>query len=138
VRVGRPSRSAVTGPAAGHPLRSCPSRRPQLVKRGVRPIPEALPAFPWTVRLRAGEVDRQAISSDERISVLQAVDAYTRGSAYAAFADDRVGSLAVGKLADFAVLSQDIFSVAPESIGKTQVVMTVVGGRIVYGAAPRD
>jgi hypothetical protein len=75
---------------------------------------------------------------DERISVLQAVDAYTRGSAYAAFADDRVGSLAVGKLADFAVLSQDIFSVAPESIGKTQVVMTVVGGRIVYGAAPRD
>ncbi len=75
---------------------------------------------------------------EERISVLQAVDAFTRGSAYAAFADDRVGSLAVGKLADFAVLSQDIFSVAPESIGKTQVVMTVVGGRIVYGAAPRD
>jgi len=75
---------------------------------------------------------------EERISVSQAVDAYTRGSAYAAFADDRVGSLEVGKLADFAVLSRDIFSSAPESIGQTSVVMTVVGGKIVFGAAPRD
>jgi predicted amidohydrolase YtcJ len=73
---------------------------------------------------------------EERISVGEAVRAYTRGSAYAAFSDGQVGTLEVGKLADLAVLSQDIFSVAPETIGKTRVVTTMVGGKIVY-SAPR-
>jgi predicted amidohydrolase YtcJ len=70
----------------------------------------------------------------ERITVEQALRGYTRGSAYAAFADDRVGSLEVGKLADLAVLSQDVFSVAPGDISKTGVTFTMVGGKIVYGA----
>jgi len=73
---------------------------------------------------------------EERISVLDAVNAYTRGSAYAAFADTKVGTLEVGKLADLAVLSQDIFSAAPETIGKTRVIMTLIGGKRVYEAAP--
>ncbi len=73
---------------------------------------------------------------EQRISVRQAVDAYTRGSAYAAFKESQVGGLEVGKFADLAVLSQDIFSVPPETIGKTSVVLTMVGGRIVYGAIP--
>jgi predicted amidohydrolase YtcJ len=70
----------------------------------------------------------------ERISVEEALRAYTRGSAYAAFADDRVGSLEVGKLADLAVLSQDVFSVVPSEIAKTRVTLTLVGGKIVYGS----
>jgi predicted amidohydrolase YtcJ len=73
---------------------------------------------------------------ERRVTVRQAVDAYTRGSAYAAFAESQVGSLEVGKFADLAVLSQDIFSVPPNAIGKTDVVMTMVGGRIVHGAIP--
>jgi predicted amidohydrolase YtcJ len=73
---------------------------------------------------------------EERISVADAVRAYTQGSAYAAFSDDRVGTLEVGKLADLAVLSQDIFSVPPDTIGKTRVVTTLVGGKIVYSAPP--
>jgi predicted amidohydrolase YtcJ len=73
---------------------------------------------------------------EERILVADAVRAYTLGSAYAAFADGRVGTLEVGKLADLAVLSQDIFSAPLESIGKTRVVTTMVGGKIVY-EAPR-
>jgi predicted amidohydrolase YtcJ len=73
---------------------------------------------------------------EERISVADAVRAYTQGSAYAAFADDRVGTLEAGKLADLAVLSQDIFSAPLESIGKTRVLTTMVGGKIVY-EAPR-
>jgi predicted amidohydrolase YtcJ len=56
---------------------------------------------------------------EQRVTVMQAVDAYTRGSAYAEFADDQVGTLEVGKFADLAVLSQDIFSVPPKAIGKT-------------------
>jgi predicted amidohydrolase YtcJ len=73
---------------------------------------------------------------DERIPVADAVRAYTLGSAYAAFADKDVGTLEVGKLADLAVLSQDVFTAPPETIGKTQVLMTIVGGKSVYGAAP--
>ena len=71
---------------------------------------------------------------EERISVLDAVRAYTQGSAFAAFSDRLVGTLEAGKLADLAVLSQDIFSVPLESIGKTRVVTTMVGGKIVYTA----
>jgi predicted amidohydrolase YtcJ len=73
---------------------------------------------------------------EQRITVRQAVDAYTQGSAYAAFEDTEIGTLEVGKLADLGVLSQDIFSVPPKSVGRTRVVLTMVGGRIVYGAIP--
>jgi predicted amidohydrolase YtcJ len=72
---------------------------------------------------------------DERITVADAVRAYTQGSAFAAFSDKAVGTLEVGKLADLAVLSQDIFSVPLETVGKTRVVTTMVGGKIVYTAA---
>jgi predicted amidohydrolase YtcJ len=73
---------------------------------------------------------------EERITVIDAVRAYTQGSAFAAFSDKQVGTLEVGKLADLAVLSQDIFSVPLDTIGKTRVLATMVGGKIVYGAPP--
>jgi predicted amidohydrolase YtcJ len=69
---------------------------------------------------------------EERLTVEQAVNAHTRGSAYARFSDDRLGTLEVGKEADLAVLSQDIFSVKPEEISKARVVMTMVGGKVVF------
>lgn len=69
---------------------------------------------------------------DERISIEQAVAAYTRGSAYARYSEDRLGTLETGKEADLAVLSQDIFDVAHGSIGKTKVLLTMVGGKIVF------
>ena len=72
---------------------------------------------------------------EERITMTEAVDAYTRGAAYASFYDERVGSLRPGKLADLAVLSQDIFAVPPAEVGKTRVVLTMVGGQVVYDAA---
>jgi predicted amidohydrolase YtcJ len=69
---------------------------------------------------------------DESISVEQAVKAYTLGSAYARFSEDRMGTLEIGKEADLAVLSQDIFSVPSSELSKTHAVMTVVGGKIVF------
>jgi len=72
---------------------------------------------------------------DERITVEQAVNAYTRGSAYARFSEDRLGTLEPRKEADLAVLSQDIFSVAHDEIGKTKVLMTMVGGKVVFAEA---
>ena len=67
----------------------------------------------------------------EGITREQAVEAYTRGSAFAEFAEKEKGTLAVGKLADLAVLSQDIFSVPPPELPKTVSVLTLVGGEIV-------
>lgn len=70
----------------------------------------------------------------ERLTVEQAINAYTQGSAYARFSDNKLGTLEVGKEADLAVLSQDIFSIKPEDISKTRVVTTMVGGKVVYSA----
>ncbi|HTS46691.1 MAG TPA: amidohydrolase [Bryobacteraceae bacterium] len=69
---------------------------------------------------------------DQKITVEQAVAAYTKAGAYAEFAENRIGTLEAGKEADLAVLSQDIFHVRPEQIGQTQVVMTMVGGKVVF------
>ncbi len=77
---------------------------------------------------------KDAYTPEERITVEQAVDAYTKGSAYARFSEDRLGTLEAGKEADLAVLSQDIFSVKPEEIARTKVVTTMVAGKIVFSA----
>lgn len=69
---------------------------------------------------------------EERLTVEQAVNAYTQGSSYARFSEDRIGRLEAGKEADLAVLSQDIFSIKPEEIGKVRVVITMVGGKVVF------
>ena len=61
---------------------------------------------------------------------------YTLNSAWFSFDEDKRGSLAVGKLADFAILDQDYFTVPVERIGRTVSLMTVVGGKVVYSAAP--
>jgi predicted amidohydrolase YtcJ len=70
----------------------------------------------------------------EALSVEQAVTAYTRGSAYAEFEEHRKGTLAPGRLADVAVLSQDIFHVQPFALPATFSVMTIVGGDVVWDA----
>lgn len=78
----------------------------------------------------------QINAPQERITVRQAIDAYTRNAAYASFRDDEVGTLEPGKLADLVVLSQDIFAAKPLEIANTHATMTMVGGTIVYGKAP--
>jgi predicted amidohydrolase YtcJ len=74
---------------------------------------------------------------DERITVREAVDAYTRAAAYAAFEDDHVGSLTPGKDADLVVLSQDVFSVEALQIANTRALLTMVGGKVVFGNPQR-
>jgi len=75
---------------------------------------------------------------EQKISVAEALAAYTAGSAYAEFAESGRGTLAPGKLADFVLLSGDPFSVEPEALDSVHAVLTVVGGRIVHDlAAPR-
>lgn len=74
---------------------------------------------------------------EERITMEQAVEYYTLGSAYAEFAEQRKGSITEGKLADFVLLSCDIFTVPPREILDTRAVLTVVGGRVVHDAGAR-
>jgi predicted amidohydrolase YtcJ len=69
---------------------------------------------------------------EEKIGVEEALDAYTRSAARAAFAEERLGVLKEGYLADFALVDPDITRVAPASIRDARVVMTVVGGNIVH------
>jgi hypothetical protein len=69
---------------------------------------------------------------EQKISVKDAVHAYTVGSAYASFQDDRKGSLEAGKLADIAVISEDIFNMPAEDIARVKVDLTIVGGEVVF------
>ncbi|HZA98989.1 MAG TPA: amidohydrolase [Gemmatimonadales bacterium] len=69
---------------------------------------------------------------EERITVEEALRAYTTSNAYGVFAEKNRGKLAPGYLADFVVLDRDLTRVPPETIADAQVVTTVVGGKVVY------
>jgi predicted amidohydrolase YtcJ len=71
---------------------------------------------------------------EQKITVAEAVEAYTMGSAFAEFQEKQKGSITPGKLADIVLLSDDIFSIRPEAIHDVKVVTTIVGGKIVYQA----
>ena len=70
---------------------------------------------------------------EQKITVEEALRAYTSSCAYAEFGEKNKGTLEAGKLADVVVLSQDIFRINPNEIQKTRVVITIVGGKVVYG-----
>jgi predicted amidohydrolase YtcJ len=74
-------------------------------------------------------VNRESV---ERISPFEALRCYTLGSAYAEFREKEKGSITRGKLADMAVLSDDILSIDPQRIKDISVEMTIVGGKIVF------
>jgi len=69
---------------------------------------------------------------DEKISVKQAIEAYTLGSAYAEFAEHKKGSIEAGKLADIVVLSKNLLEIPASEILNTKVICTIVDGKIVY------
>jgi predicted amidohydrolase YtcJ len=69
---------------------------------------------------------------EQKITVEEALRAYTRGAAYAEFAETEKGVLARGMLADFVLIDRDLTRIPPESIREARVMMTVVGGRPVF------
>lgn len=73
----------------------------------------------------------------EKISVAEAVKAFTLGSAFASFDEKIKGSIEPGKLADLVVLSEDIFSIDPATIDKVKVNMTIFNGKVVYEVESR-
>jgi predicted amidohydrolase YtcJ len=96
-----------------------------LLKSGV---PIAFGPLPYDTIEAAISDPKEAITRE------QALDAYTRGAAYAEFAESDKGILAPGKVADLAVLSQNIFEISPSRIPETTSVLTIIGGRVAYDA----
>lgn len=84
---------------------------------------------------RKNEAGTQEFYPKEKLTIDQAIAAYTTGSAYAQFDEKIKGTLAPGMLADFVVLDRDITKVPPAEILKTRVLRTVVGGKTVYEAS---
>lgn len=70
--------------------------------------------------------------AQQNISLTEAIKAYTLNGAYVMRQEDKVGSLEVGKLADFIVLDKDIFSISSNQIKNTKIVMTIFNGEEIY------
>jgi hypothetical protein len=83
---------------------------------------------------RQNEKAKKTYYPEQKLSIEQAITAYTVGSAFAEFAEKEKGKLEPGMLADLIVLDRDITSVMPPKILETQVLRTVVGGKTVYEA----
>ena len=83
---------------------------------------------------RKSEDGKKEFFPEQRISIDQAIAAYTSGSAFAEFQESEKGKLAPGMLADFVVLDRDVTSVPAEKVLGTKVLRTVVGGKTVYEA----
>jgi len=100
-----------------------------------RPVVEGAPlkgiAAAVTRRTREGWL----LAPEEALSAEEAVRAYTVGGAYAAFAEADLGTLSVGKWADFVVLDRDPLGAEAEELEEARVLYTAVGGEVVYEAA---
>jgi predicted amidohydrolase YtcJ len=70
---------------------------------------------------------------EEKITLPEAIEAYTMGAAFAEFQDSEKGSITPGKLADMVILTDNIFDLKPEAIRNAKVKTTIVGGKVVYG-----
>jgi predicted amidohydrolase YtcJ len=83
---------------------------------------------------RMSEDGKKSYYPAQKLSIEQAIAAYTTGSAFAEFAEKQKGKLEPGMLADFVVLDQDITAASPSKLLETKVLRTVVGGKTVYEA----
>lgn len=73
---------------------------------------------------------------EQKISVEEALRAYTAGGAFASFEEREKGTLEPGKLADFVIIDRDLTTIPPETIREARVMLTVVGGQVVFEREP--
>ena len=88
----------------------------------------------WSAVTRQERQTGKELAPEQRLSRLEALKAFTLGGAYFTFDEDRRGSLEPGKLADLAVLSDDLLTVPEDDIPNLHSLLTMVGGRVVYQA----
>ena len=98
----------------------------------VAPIKPLLGIYAATTRRTADGKNPDGWIPNEKISVEQAVKAYTINNAYAGNQENDLGTIEVGKLADIVVISDDIFEISPKEIINSKVVMTMIGGQVLF------
>ena len=103
----------------------------------VAPLDPLLGIYAAVTRRTLDERNPGGWIPEQRITVEEAVRAYTSGAAYAGFEEHYKGRLAAGYLADFVVLSEDVFAIDAVRIRDVKVERTVVGGRQVFPATGR-
>lgn len=94
------------------------------------PLPPLLGLYSATTR--KSEDGKTEFHPEQKLTIEQAIAAYTTGAAFAEFAEKEKGTLAPGMLADFVVLDRDITAIPPEQILHTKVLQTVVAGKTVF------
>jgi predicted amidohydrolase YtcJ len=100
----------------------------------VEPISPFRGLYACVTRERPEGGPKNGWEPQEKISLEDCIRAYTSGSAYAQFEEGKKGELKAGEYADFIILSNDLTKIPPSQFTKTNVLRTVVGGRIVYQA----
>lgn len=95
----------------------------------VAPIEPLLGIYAAVTRRTTDGANPEGWVPEQKIAVEEALRAYTSGAAYAGFQENRLGTLEPNKLADFVVLSEDLFAIAPVNIPNVRVLRTVVGGK---------
>jgi predicted amidohydrolase YtcJ len=98
----------------------------------VAPLNPVLSIYAATTRATLDGKHPQGWVPEQKITVAEAIEAYTVGSAYAEFQERDKGSLEAGKLADMVILSEDLFSIDLAAIKEAKVVATIVGGRVAF------
>ena len=81
------------------------------------------------------DVEGKTWGANQKISIDDAIKICTVNGAYASFEENVKGSITAGKLADFVILGQDLYTADPDGIKETPIVRTVVGGNTVYSKA---
>ena len=96
------------------------------------PVEDISPLANYYATVSRKLADGSVFYPDQRLSRLEALQTYTINAAFAAFEEDIKGSLSVGKLADITVLSKDVMTISEDEIPSTEVVYTIVGGKVMY------
>jgi hypothetical protein len=99
----------------------------------VAPLSPVLGIYAAVTRRTLDGINPGGWVPEEKVSVEEAVRAYTVNGAWVEFAEGTKGTIAVGKVADLVVLDRDIFSIPAEEIVRAKVRMTILDGRIIYG-----
>jgi len=100
----------------------------------VAPLNPMLTVYAAVTRATLDGKNPQGWFPEQKLTVAEAVEAYTMGSAFAEFQEKEKGSLTAGKLADMVLLSDDIFTIDPNKIRDVKVLRTFVGAKQVYSA----
>ena len=98
----------------------------------VAPLNPMLTLYAATTRATLDGKNPNGWFPEQKLTVAEAVQAYTMGSAYAEFQDGEKGSITPGKLADMVILNDDIFQIDPGKIRDVKVTKTIVGGKVVW------